>query len=134
MGSTKALLGRLRADVRRLARTDGEQVAFYHRSRDSNDFSSARLTILDVRTGVLLTDLILLGVLVAVALRADRGWTFVIAGQQLDTVGAYVVKTINPLDGRRGLCSDDRGLNLSDGDSADCRNLALSAAPRTLEL
>jgi len=51
---------------------------------------------LDVETGVLLTDLVLLAILVVVAVRADRGWTLVLAGLQLDTVGAHFVKVINP--------------------------------------
>jgi len=49
-----------------------------------------------VETGLLATDLMLLAVLVLVALRADRGWPLVLAGLQVDTVGAHIVKAIDP--------------------------------------
>jgi len=45
-----------------------------------------------VETGLLATDLILFAVLTGVALCADRGWPFVLAGLQLATLGAHVVK------------------------------------------
>lgn len=45
-----------------------------------------------VETAVLLVDAVLLCSLVAVALRADRGWALVVAGLHLATVGAHLIK------------------------------------------
>ncbi|MBW8910321.1 MAG: hypothetical protein JF564_00090 [Sphingomonas sp.] len=59
-------------------------------------FSPIASRFLNVEIGVLLTDLVLLVTLVVVAIHADRGWTLVLAGLQLDTVGAHFVKAINP--------------------------------------
>ena len=49
-----------------------------------------------VETSVLVVDLLLLSTLVAVALKADRGWTLVVAGLQLSAVGAHLVKAFAP--------------------------------------
>jgi hypothetical protein len=48
-----------------------------------------------VERGVFAVDLLLLIVLVAVALRADRGWPLVLAGLQLDGVGAHLLKLLD---------------------------------------
>lgn len=45
-----------------------------------------------IELAVFAVDAILLLVLTAVALRADRGWPLVLAGLQLDTVGAHLLK------------------------------------------
>jgi hypothetical protein len=46
----------------------------------------------ELEVGVLIVDVVLLTVLVAVALRADRLWPLLLAGFQLDTVGAHLFK------------------------------------------
>ncbi len=48
-----------------------------------------------VERGVFAVDVVLLAVLIAVAIRADRAWPLVVAALQLDTVGAHVVKTFD---------------------------------------
>ena len=48
-----------------------------------------------VETGVLVVDLLLLIVLVAVALKADRGWPMGLAAFQLDTVGAHIARLLD---------------------------------------
>ncbi len=48
-----------------------------------------------VETGVLVVDLLLLIVLVAVAVKADRGWPMGLAALQLDTVGAHVARLLD---------------------------------------
>ena len=45
-----------------------------------------------VEYGIFFVDLLLFLVLVAVALRADRGWPLLLAGLQLDSVGAHFLK------------------------------------------
>ncbi len=45
---------------------------------------------------VFATDLVLFGLLMVVALRADRGWPLLVAALQLDAVGAHFVKLIAP--------------------------------------
>lgn len=45
-----------------------------------------------LEVGTFVVDVTLLLVLVAVALRADRGWPLLLAGLQLDSVGAHVLK------------------------------------------
>lgn len=45
-----------------------------------------------VETGVLVVDAVLLVILTMVALRADRAWPILLAGLQLATVGAHLVK------------------------------------------
>lgn len=59
-------------------------------------FSPFASRFLGLETRVLAIDVILLAILTMVAVRADRGWTLVIAGLQLATVGAHVVKAITP--------------------------------------
>lgn len=48
-----------------------------------------------VELGVLIVDAVLLAVLVAVALRADRGWPFLLAGLHLCSVGAHLLKFLD---------------------------------------
>ncbi len=55
-------------------------------------YSSYAERFVHVETRILLVDMVLLAVLVAVALRADRGWPIILAGLQLDTVGAHLLK------------------------------------------
>jgi hypothetical protein len=51
-----------------------------------------RSRFFELEVGVLVVDVVLLAVLVAVALRADRFWPLVLAGFQLNTVGAHLFK------------------------------------------
>ncbi len=51
---------------------------------------------IDVEIGIFVIDLILMAVLLAVLLKADRGWPMLVGGLQLLTVGAHVVKLIDP--------------------------------------
>ena len=55
-------------------------------------YSASTVRFYRVEQAVLATDFILLLVLVGLALRADRGWPMVVAGLQLDTVGAHLVR------------------------------------------
>lgn len=50
----------------------------------------------DVEFGVLTIDIILMVVLMAIALKADRGWPMLLAGLHLTTVGAHAVRIIEP--------------------------------------
>mgnify|MGYP001492400128 CR=1 FL=1 len=50
----------------------------------------------EMETGLFLIDALLLVILIAVALKADRGWPMVLAGLHLATVGAHVVKLVEP--------------------------------------
>jgi hypothetical protein len=58
-------------------------------------FSELPIRFFHLEFGVLLVDLVLLGVLVAVALFADRGWPLLLAGLQLSAIGAHVIKTFD---------------------------------------
>lgn len=58
--------------------------------------SDAELRFVEVETGLFLIDAILLIILFAVAVKADRGWPMVIAALHLATVGAHAVKLIDP--------------------------------------
>lgn len=49
-----------------------------------------------VEVGVLIIDIMLMIVLAAVALKADRAWPIVLAGLHLTTVGAHAVRMIEP--------------------------------------
>ncbi len=49
-----------------------------------------------VEVGVLFIDTLLMIVLAVVALRADRGWPFLLAGLHLTTVGTHAVRMIEP--------------------------------------
>jgi len=49
-----------------------------------------------VETGVLSIDIALMALLMAVALKADRGWPMLVAGLHLTTVGAHAVRLIEP--------------------------------------
>lgn len=50
----------------------------------------------EMETGLLIVDGLLLIVLVMVASRADRGWPLLVAGLHLVTVGAHVTKLVEP--------------------------------------
>ena len=50
----------------------------------------------EMETGLLIVDGVLLIVLVMVASRADRGWPLLVAGLHLVTVGAHVTKLVEP--------------------------------------
>lgn len=50
----------------------------------------------NVETGVLVIDTMLMVALLFVALRADRGWPLALAGLHLCTMGAHVVRLIDP--------------------------------------
>jgi len=51
---------------------------------------------LDVEVGLFIIDLLLLAILFAVMLRADRGWPILVSALHLCTVGAHVVRLIDP--------------------------------------
>lgn len=51
---------------------------------------------IEMEMGLLLVDGLLLIVLVAIALRADRGWPLLVAGLHLVTVGTHAIKLIEP--------------------------------------
>jgi uncharacterized membrane protein YfcA len=51
---------------------------------------------METEAGLLIVDGLLLLALVAIALRADRGWPLLLAGLHLVTVGAHAVKMIDP--------------------------------------
>lgn len=55
-------------------------------------YSALPVRFLQAENMVLVIDILLLSVLVGVALRADRGWPLALAGLQLDTVGAHLVR------------------------------------------
>lgn len=50
----------------------------------------------EMETGLLIVDALLLIVLVVVASRADRGWPLLVAGLHLVTVGAHGIKFVEP--------------------------------------
>lgn len=50
----------------------------------------------NVETGVLIIDTMLMIALLFVALRADRGWPLILAGLHLCTMGAHMVRLIDP--------------------------------------
>lgn len=50
----------------------------------------------DMEIGLFVVDGLLLIMLVAVAMRADRGWSFIVAGFHLVTVGAHGIRLIEP--------------------------------------
>lgn len=58
-------------------------------------YSSLPARFAAVEIGTLAVDIILLAVLVAVALRADRGWPFLVAGLHLSSVGAHLLKYLD---------------------------------------
>ncbi|MCY1246135.1 hypothetical protein D9M72_593410 [compost metagenome] len=58
--------------------------------------ANVRHRFADVDTGLLIVDGLLLIVLVAVALRADRGWPLLVAALHLMTVGAHGIRLIEP--------------------------------------
>jgi hypothetical protein len=58
--------------------------------------SALPVRFFNVEIGVLVVDVALLVVLVAVALQADRFWPLLLAGLQLDTVGAHLFKLVRP--------------------------------------
>ncbi|MDB5581673.1 MAG: hypothetical protein JWR80_6849 [Bradyrhizobium sp.] len=58
-------------------------------------YSSLRTRFFGIEPGVFAADIVLLVILTGVALRADRGWPFVLAALQLDTVGAHVFRMLN---------------------------------------
>jgi len=58
--------------------------------------SDVELRFFEVEAGLFLIDGLLLAILMAVALKADRGWPMVLAALHLATVGAHVVKLIEP--------------------------------------
>lgn len=51
---------------------------------------------IEMETGLLVVDGLLLLILVAIALRADRGWPLLIAGLHLVTVGTHAIKLLEP--------------------------------------
>lgn len=58
-------------------------------------YSELPVRFVGVETGILIVDFILLTVLVAVALRADRGWPLLLAGLHLSSVGAHLLKYLD---------------------------------------
>lgn len=69
-------------------------VAAYVATLFSHSEFAIRFT--DVELGVLTIDILLMVILMAVALKADRGWPILLAGLHLTTVGAHAVRMIEP--------------------------------------
>ena len=58
-------------------------------------YSELSVRFVEVEVGTMVVDLALLLALVAVALRADRGWPLLLAGLHLSSVGAHIVKLLD---------------------------------------
>jgi hypothetical protein len=58
--------------------------------------SEAQARFLDVEVGIFIIDVLLLAVLIAIMLRADRGWPILVSALHLCTVGAHALRFIDP--------------------------------------
>lgn len=58
--------------------------------------SEAEARFLDVEVGIFVIDVLLLAVLFAIMLRADRGWPILVSALHLCTVGAHALRFIDP--------------------------------------
>jgi hypothetical protein len=58
--------------------------------------SDVELRFTQIETGLFLIDILLLAILFAVALKADRGWPMLVTALHLATVGAHAVKLVDP--------------------------------------
>src|SRR3546814_17124445 len=64
--------------------------------------SAFAIRFAQVEVGVLIIDVMLMAILITVALKADRGWPFLLAGLHLTTLGAHAVRMIERSEERRG--------------------------------
>src|SRR3546814_11766110 len=58
--------------------------------------SAFAIRFAQLEVGVLIIAVMLMAILITVALKADRGWPFLIAGLHLTTLGAHAVRMIEP--------------------------------------
>lgn len=75
-------------------RVGAAMLAAYVATLFSHSEFAVRFT--QVEVGVLIIDLALMLVLALVALKADRGWPFLLAGLHLTTLGAHATRVLYP--------------------------------------